>query len=171
MGLRGEGGEKGRERVRGLFKKKGKGGREGEGEGEGEGRGGRGEVEKVMMLSFGAHKFPVEDLEKWEVEEGWGVVIVREGGGEVGNERIVCVSNGWLREEGLLHVDVVAGCDCVVLKTGYGIVSEVWNFFFHYYFFISLLIRQSHYLLPGPRPFHPLPLCSPPQLPRTSISG
>eukprot|EP00009_Paramoeba_aestuarina_P007862 CAMPEP_0201516126 /NCGR_PEP_ID=MMETSP0161_2-20130828/7525_1 /ASSEMBLY_ACC=CAM_ASM_000251 /TAXON_ID=180227 /ORGANISM="Neoparamoeba aestuarina, Strain SoJaBio B1-5/56/2" /LENGTH=395 /DNA_ID=CAMNT_0047913145 /DNA_START=76 /DNA_END=1263 /DNA_ORIENTATION=+ len=82
-------------------------------------------MKHLMLLSFGAHKFPLSDLEKWKIPDGWGVVLIRNEEMSQSNPRVMSFTNDWLTKEGLVHCDLVAACDVVVVKTGYGIVGEI----------------------------------------------
>lgn len=85
---------------------------------------------KFLLLSFGGHDFPIaERLEHWEIPNGWVVVFVDHALEKESCYRAqsgaMVVSQALLRAKQVNYVDLVNAMDVVLMKTGYGIVSEV----------------------------------------------
>ena len=80
---------------------------------------------KLMLLSFGGHAFPIEDITEWHIPHDWIVVIVSDSLRDVRAPGTLILDQQFLTSHELKYIDLVSGCDVTVLKTGYGIVSEV----------------------------------------------
>jgi UDP:flavonoid glycosyltransferase YjiC (YdhE family) len=91
--------------------------------------------EKHMLLSFGGHAFLSVILEKlvhWNIPKHWNVVIMVPEKmthlvqGQLPTNLITIMEED-LGPEKVTYLDLMAAMDCVVCKTGYGIVSESIN--------------------------------------------
>eukprot|EP01102_Stenamoeba_stenopodia_P008343 TRINITY_DN2396_c0_g1_i1.p1 TRINITY_DN2396_c0_g1~~TRINITY_DN2396_c0_g1_i1.p1 ORF type:complete len:416 (-),score=92.49 TRINITY_DN2396_c0_g1_i1:244-1491(-) len=85
---------------------------------------------KFLLLSFGGHDFPIaERLEHWQIPQGWTVVFVDHALEKESCYRAksgaMVVSQALLRSKQVNYVDLVNAMDVIMMKTGYGIVSEV----------------------------------------------
>jgi hypothetical protein len=91
---------------------------------------------KLMLLSFGGHRFPIDDaVDHWHsgVPEHWQVVLIARADNGLApllddqerlpaNVRVLAQQR--LDDAGVKYSDLVAACDTLVAKTGYGIVAE-----------------------------------------------
>jgi UDP:flavonoid glycosyltransferase YjiC (YdhE family) len=82
--------------------------------------------EKHALLSFGGHAFTSVILERamtWNIPSSWNVVIIANTNAPLPNNLIA------LHPDHLpvSYLDLMAAMDCVICKTGYGIVSEAIN--------------------------------------------
>jgi len=71
---------------------------------------------KVMMLAFGGLRLDV-DTRGWRLPEGWRAVTLTEGGADSATVRRG-ESLGWA------YIDLLASCDLLVAKPGYGTFAE-----------------------------------------------
>ncbi len=78
-----------------------------------------------MLLSFGGHSFPIEDVSEWVIPDGWVVAILSDTLSVTRVPGTLLVNQQFLVSNHLKYIDLVNGVDVAVVKTGYGIVSEV----------------------------------------------
>lgn len=78
----------------------------------------------LALTSFGGYGLEGLDLETLDCRDAWTVVATGRRFPERIPQGIAFVHEGWIYDRGLRYEDLVAACDVVVTKPGYGIISE-----------------------------------------------
>jgi L-arabinokinase len=77
------------------------------------------------LLSFGGFGLPALKLDDLDCLDDWTIVTLdRPSGGVPRSPGIVCLDDQEFFSSGVRYEDLVAACDVVISKPGYGIISE-----------------------------------------------
>lgn len=84
---------------------------------------------KLLLYTFGGHKFNFENCKNWEIPSGWKLIIFLNKLNlqklECNNERIIKLNDQDLIENNLKFLDLLSSVDVVVTKLGFGTVQEI----------------------------------------------
>jgi L-arabinokinase len=81
-------------------------------------------VRPLALSSFGGYGLDRFDLSSLDCLEEWTIVLTGTDPPSSGAEGIAFVRESMIYDSGLRYEDLVAACDVVVTKPGYGIISE-----------------------------------------------
>eukprot|EP00013_Stygamoeba_regulata_P022153 CAMPEP_0177666198 /NCGR_PEP_ID=MMETSP0447-20121125/21455_1 /TAXON_ID=0 /ORGANISM="Stygamoeba regulata, Strain BSH-02190019" /LENGTH=559 /DNA_ID=CAMNT_0019172333 /DNA_START=135 /DNA_END=1814 /DNA_ORIENTATION=- len=82
---------------------------------------------RLLLLSFGGHDFPIERLRHEAVPPGWRVLFVtRDSAASSVHSlgRVLFFPQRLLDHRDVTYMDLISAASVVVIKTGYGIISE-----------------------------------------------
>lgn len=79
---------------------------------------------RLVLSSFGGYDVDGIDLRTLDIRPGWTVVVTSLDARPAMPPRVMVIPETRLYDAGLRYEDLVAACDVVVSKPGYGIVSE-----------------------------------------------